>query len=506
VLSALDLALASAALLAGLAGTWSPCGFSAIDTLSIGGHGGRRSATLCAVLTFGLGAVAGGAATFVTLAWVGSLAERPGADAGVAVAIAIALAAAVLDVRGSRIVPQIRRQVPESWRRRMPLALAAGLYGVLLGLGFTTFVLTVAVWALAGIAVALGSIHAGLVIGLGFAAGRALPVMLIAPIADLSAGSALMDSMAQRPALLRGVRIADGLAMAVCAAALAGSPALAATPTVVTAGEDPSASGAYLAWQVPGFGGFLRGPAGTTALGCQDPALGGSLLACVVGPQISVVRVGTGAAVLQVQAAGADKVAVSDSWLVYRLPSAARGANETIVARTLSPLGPAVMIANVRPPDQLGRPALDGATVVFAAMHAGQRPSRIVRVDLLTGRRSVILSDPRRQLLNPSISHGRLLYERVGDCTSELLLARLRTPAAARVLAAAPTQIPRDGGYGPGAILEGRTPHHCVGPLAGSYKRVTSYWTTALGPGAAYMTLVSTVGASESVSLARYGL
>ena len=42
----------------------------------------------------------------------------------------------------SRIVPQIRRQLPEHWRRAMPMPLAAALYGVLLGLGFTTFVLT----------------------------------------------------------------------------------------------------------------------------------------------------------------------------------------------------------------------------------------------------------------------------------------------------------------------------------------------------------------------------
>ena len=41
----------------------------------------------------------------------------------------------------------------------MPVPLAAGLYGVLLGLGFTTFILSFAVWALAGIAVALGDPH-----------------------------------------------------------------------------------------------------------------------------------------------------------------------------------------------------------------------------------------------------------------------------------------------------------------------------------------------------------
>ena len=43
----------------------------------------------------------------------------------------------------------------------MPVPLAAGLYGVLLGLGFTTFILTFAVWALAGISVALGDPRLG---------------------------------------------------------------------------------------------------------------------------------------------------------------------------------------------------------------------------------------------------------------------------------------------------------------------------------------------------------
>ena len=38
----------------------------------------------------------------------------------------------------------------------MPMPVAAGLYGILLGLGFTTFVLSFGVWALAGISVALG--------------------------------------------------------------------------------------------------------------------------------------------------------------------------------------------------------------------------------------------------------------------------------------------------------------------------------------------------------------
>ena len=42
------------------------------------------------------------------------------------VAAAIAVAAAAAEARGMRIVPQIRRQLPEGWRWTMPLPLAAG--------------------------------------------------------------------------------------------------------------------------------------------------------------------------------------------------------------------------------------------------------------------------------------------------------------------------------------------------------------------------------------------
>ena len=59
----------------------------------------------------------------------------------------------------------------------MPLPLAAALYGILLGLGFTTFVLSFGVWALAGISVALGDPGAGVVIGAAFGIGRAIPVV-----------------------------------------------------------------------------------------------------------------------------------------------------------------------------------------------------------------------------------------------------------------------------------------------------------------------------------------
>ena len=81
---------------------------------------------------------------------------------------------------------------------RFPLA-AAG-YGVLLGLGFTTFVLSFAVWALAGASIALGDPALGLAIGLAFGAGRALPVICLAPFAGGDRGGAITAAMCERPA------------------------------------------------------------------------------------------------------------------------------------------------------------------------------------------------------------------------------------------------------------------------------------------------------------------
>ena len=151
-----------------------------VETLAPAGYAGRLRTTLVACATFTAGALVGGVITFGGLGLLGQWLGAGGTGAA-AVAAAVAIAAAIGEARGVRIVPQVRRQVPESWRRVMPVPLAAGLYGVLLGLGFTTFILTFAVWALAAVSVALGDPQLGAVLGLAFGAGRALPVILLAP-------------------------------------------------------------------------------------------------------------------------------------------------------------------------------------------------------------------------------------------------------------------------------------------------------------------------------------
>jgi hypothetical protein len=113
---ALEIALAAAALLIGATGTFSPCGLSVIETIGPTGHTGGRRTTVAACATFLPGAVAGGLLTFGSLAVLGDALHGAGGRASYLAAAAIALAAALLEARGTRIVPQIRRQLPEHWR------------------------------------------------------------------------------------------------------------------------------------------------------------------------------------------------------------------------------------------------------------------------------------------------------------------------------------------------------------------------------------------------------
>jgi hypothetical protein len=183
----LEIALALAALLIGGTGTFSPCGLSMIETIGPTGHTGGRRTSIAACVTFLPGAIAGGLLTFGSLAVIGELLHGAGGRATYVVAATFASRRCA---RGAwhPIVPQIRRQLPEHWRRVRPMPVAAMLYGVLLGIGFTTFVLSFGVWALAGVSFALGDPVLGLLIGGAFGIGRAIPIVALAPAAGGAVG------------------------------------------------------------------------------------------------------------------------------------------------------------------------------------------------------------------------------------------------------------------------------------------------------------------------------
>ena len=470
----MESALLIAAVVAGVTGAWSPCGFSMVETLAPQGYAGRLRTTIVASATFAAGAVAGGIATFGGLSLLG---EALGTGAP-AVAAAVALAAAVGEARGARIVPQVRRQVPESWRRVLPVPLAAGLYGVLLGLGFTTFILSFAVWALAGVSVALGDPALGLLIGLGFGAGRALPVVMLAP----SGGGSAAAAMAERPRLLRGLRAADAVALAACAAVLWAAPASAAAELVAERATDPSADAGVLAFHQPGAGGVLvRGGAFEPAPGPR-PAVGGGRVAWIAG---GVVEVRGPADAASIPAPAADSVALSEAWVAWR---ARQGEADELWAAPLAPgAGPPRRLAAISAPGELGRPALAGDRLLFHV--SGPRDGRIDEILLTTDRRRVLRREPRALLLNPSAQGERLLYVRSTFTRQQLRIGALRPRRHAwrRARSTAPSP--------PGGATRGHEPgasHHRHGhpkrlpprPAAGV---ADTLWSTALAADAAYV-------------------
>ena len=368
-----------------------------VETLAPAGYAGRLRTTAIACVTFAAGALAGGVLTFGGLALLGN-----GLGAGAPLLAAVlALAAAAGEARDLKIVPQVRRQVPESWRRVMPVPLAAGLYGVLLGLGFTTFILSFAVWALAGIAVALGDPALGLAIGLGFGAGRALPVIALAPYG----GGALHAAMAEKPRILRSLRVLDALALALVAATLFAAPASAAIRVTAIGFSDPSLDGPTIALHRPGGAGELRGPAGIQPVPGNHPAVGGGLSAWIDGQNVVV----NGIAVIP--APGADAIAVSAQWIVWR-------AGPAFYAASLTPgsgfTSGQVVTGNV------GRPALSGNLLVFDV------DGRIESLDLATGVRTMLRREARAQLRGPSLLGLSLGYVKATNRRQQVLLGPLR--------------------------------------------------------------------------------
>lgn len=480
--------LAAAAVAAGITGAWSPCGFSMVETLAPRGFAGRPRTSAVACATFTLGALAGGVITFGGLALLGDalVTAAPG------VAALVALGAAAAEARGLRIVPQVRRQVPESWRRVLPVPLAAGLYGVLLGLGFTTFILSFAVWALAGMAVALGDPSLGLAIGLAFGTGRALPVIALAP----TGGGRAAPAMAEKPAILRSLRRADAVALLACALALAAAPAQAAV-SVLARGSDPTADGDALAWHRPGEPGVLVAGGRTLPLPGQRPALGGGRLAWFDGANVTVADPATLQPVFQSPAPGATALAVSAGWVVWR------AGQDVLQAASLAAPGPVPRdVVTASSEERLGRPALSGNLLAYAT--AGTGGSRIVGLDLATGASVVLREERGAQLSNPALHDSELLYVRATRSRQQLRLG----PAAPRRTAADPTvyaTVPtgrRDRGVEPGLRPHRRTER----PPRPRPHTADTLWGTALTARAAFVTRLRQVtGRPTTATVLRIG-
>lgn len=486
---------------AGVTGAWSPCGFSMVDTLgSAIPRRGRRTVAVASA-TFAAGALVGGVLTFGLLSALGGLLHAGDSTLAVGAAVVVAGAAAVADAMGWRIAPQIRRQVPERWRRTMPLPVAAGLYGVLLGLGFTTFVLTFAVWALAGVSIALGSLAVGLAVGLGFGLGRAVPVVVMVA-RHRTVGGRLIEAMEGRPRLLGGLRRVDATLLGLLAVAMVAGPASAAPVPYMGAAIDPSvdastvavrtADGAVLVRDAAGerrvAGATAAAPAGpwlvTESAGPDGRGVAVDILADLPGGLDRSGPVPSPAPLAWRAVRGVTAVGASPSWAVWRRRVA--GGREVLEAARLPALTDVRTVAVVAESGHLSRPSVDGDVLVYA--ENTPRRSRIVSVDLATGARAVLrASITLVQFRDPSLSGDRLLFVRAGYCDQRLRLEPVRGAAGGRVLMRIGSTALRDPGYTPGRTTIGTRGSRC--PEGSPARTRQELDATALSPTDAYVSV-----------------
>ena len=432
-MTALEIALAIAALVVGATGTFSPCGLSAIDTIGPTGHTGGRRITAAACATFLPGAVAGGLITFGSLAWIGQLLHGAGGRLAYVAAAGIAVLAAILEARGTPIVPQIRRQLPEHWRRVMPMPLAAALYGVLLGLGFTTFVLSFGVWALAGVSLALGDPSIGLLLGAAFGIGRAIPIVVLAPFSGSATGIRATELMCEREGVYLGLRRGDAAALLIAGLALVVAPGSAgATGTDVPHATDPAATADALLFQRLGGPAVMSRGGPEVALPGQHPAIGGRYVATVVGGAVQLLDRNSLAPIARIDAPGADAIAVSDAWLAYRAPA---GGGDGIYIRYIgNPASPAppALLASATGASQLSPPAVDGSTLVYAL--ATPRGSRVIQWVMGTHKHRALVRSPRLLLFDPAVDGKSFAYVRSDARRSRLMVRGRHRHGPGRIL------------------------------------------------------------------------
>ena len=196
-----------------------------VETLAPHGYARRLRTSLAACATFALGALAGGALTFGGLALAGAALGAGGpAAVGAAAVVAVAAAAA----RGARAADRAADPPPgaggvaaRAARSRSPRPATACCSASASPRSCSRS--PSGRWPAR--ASRSATRRSALAIGLAFGAGRALPVVALAPFAGTDRGGAITAAMCERPAILLGLRRVDAVALAACALALGTAPA-----------------------------------------------------------------------------------------------------------------------------------------------------------------------------------------------------------------------------------------------------------------------------------------
>jgi len=184
-----------------------------VETITPVVHGGRRGRWGVALALHAAGAAISAAAFGALLALAGAALGAPWGRTGFALVAALAAFYLTEEVLGLRVpVPQMRRQVPDWWRTFFPLAPAALLYGVGLGVGFFTYLTHGTLVVVSAAAVASGRPAAGAVLVGAFGLARGLSAGVAFRTRSSEEGALLVASLA-RSASWPGWRVAHAVAL-----------------------------------------------------------------------------------------------------------------------------------------------------------------------------------------------------------------------------------------------------------------------------------------------------
>jgi cytochrome c biogenesis protein CcdA len=420
---------------------------------------GSRQRYRVALALFALGAILAAGVLGAFLGLAGSTLDRRSALAVVAV---LALIGAVREAGLLRIpLPELRRQVPERWRREWPLPAWSLGYGAGLGLGVLTHQTVASFWVAATGALALGDPLVSAACLVPFGVGRA--VMVALPARGGRDPARAVGRLIERR---RRLRPANALVLALAAVAFAASPAFGQGSTQ---GEyDPAASGRVSAVSVADAAGaaVLVRPARLPEVRFADgrsPALDGDLLAYADAAGLRIVRWRTGEEVARLDGS-LTKPALDYPRVAYIrvVPGGQRLELRNLVTGALR------TVAQGGRDVDIGRPALRAGRIAWHVA-AGRRSQ--IRLGPADGSRpaTVVASSVTGLQVNPSLAYGRILWVEQAGSISAL-------------------RIRRTGGGSVRTLTTLRGPNRIL-------------WTTALGLRTAYVTRWNPVnGRSEIVT------
>lgn len=368
-----------------------------VETLTPAGCGGRHR-QVAAVVMFTVASVTAAAAVGGLLGWVGAIIGHQ--RILLAGAALIAVLAALREAGILRVaVPDIKRQVPEHWRRTLPLPVWTTGYGAILGSGFGTYQPAATYWTTLGAVTAMGKPLAGAAC-LGIF-GLTRGVMVVAP------GSALLGRFASAHRAIRPVN-----AVVLAAMALTFAPAIAQAENwpAQNGTADPSlhmGNLAYTRWTNGTTRVEVRAATGETFQfpdGTKVPSIYGTRLAFQDATGISLVEWRTGRLLRRITGPVA-KPALYRENLAY--------VRTTTVSKRLqvmqTQLGTVRTVARTLPDTDLGRPAIAGKVITWHQNDGGGHV--IYRTVLGSTTRTVVASGRRRYMVrDPALGWGRTAW------------------------------------------------------------------------------------------------